>query len=166
MKLKLHLLLLALCAFVFLPSCDNDDDNIPSAITETTRSAFKAKYPNVSNEHWEVKRNYHVAEFYENGREVDVWFSTDGVWQMTETDLGKNASLLPAAVQSALTSSTYGTWTIDDIDFYERLNDSFYLVEVETKGQRDHDLFFAPDGSLLKAVEDIDNDDVLPSTVL
>ncbi len=166
MKLKLHLLMLALCAFVFLPSCDNDDDNNLSAIPESTRGAFEKKFPNVTNAHWEVERNYHVAEFYENGREVEAWFTTDGAWVMTETDFGRNVSLLPDAVQTALAGSQYATWAIDDIDFFERVNDTFYRIDVETKGQRDHNLFFAPDGNLIKAVPDAENDDILPSTVL
>ena len=166
MKLKLHLLLLALCGMAFLPSCENDDDIAPSAVPEATRSAFEARFPNVNNAHWGAKRNYHVAEFYNNGREVEAWFTTDSEWRMTETDLGINLSLLPAAVQEAFAASQYASWAIDDIDQYERTDGTFYLIDVETRGQRDHDLFFAPDGTLIKAVEDGKTGDILPTTVL
>ncbi len=164
MKLKLHLLLLALCSMVILQSCDDDDDII--SITEATQNAFKAKFPTVNNERWENKRGYYVAEWRENGLEKDAWFSTSSEWLMTETDYGRNLSLLPSAVKTALEGSTYQTWSIDDIDFYERPDKDFYRIEVEKKGEREMNLFYATDGTLIKAVEDKENDDILPNTAI
>ncbi len=161
MKLKLHLLLLALCGMFVLQSCEKEDD-IPAGEQQVARNAFEAKYPTVKNAHWEMKRNYCVAEFYENGREMEAWFTTDGTWSMTETDLGMNTTLLPEPVQAALATSAYASWRVDDIDLYERPDKDFYLIEVETKGQPDHDLFFAPDGTLIKAEKD--RGDIYPNT--
>jgi hypothetical protein len=84
---------------------------------------------------------------------------------MTESDLGVNLSVLPQAVQDAFKSSQYANWHVDDIDKYERPNDVFYLIEIETKGESDRDLFFAPDGSLLKDDVDKENNEVTPSIV-
>jgi hypothetical protein len=54
---------------------------------------------------------------------------------------------------------------VDGLDKYERPNDVFYLIEVETKGEHDRDLFFASDGSLLKDEVDKENNEVTPSIV-
>ena len=48
------------------------------------------------------------------------------------------------------------------IDLYERPKDAFYLIEVETQGQPDRDLYFAPDGTLLKDEADRENHEVTP----
>ncbi len=82
---------------------------------------------------------------------------------MTETDLGRSVASLPEAVLHALAESRYSTWKVDDLDRYERLNDTFYLVEVEMAGQRDRDLFFAPDGTLLLDEEDGYGTEVTPN---
>ena len=36
---------------------------------------------------WETKGAYYVADFHEDNFEKEAWFTKDGVWQMTETDL-------------------------------------------------------------------------------
>jgi len=53
---------------------------------------------------------------------------------------------------------------VDDIDKYERTDRTFYLIEIETKGQQDRDLFFGEDGTLLKDEVDRENNDVTPDT--
>lgn len=166
MKLKLYLLFIALCGVVTLQSCSDDDD--PATVSEAIQKAFKAKYPSANNEKWEIKSGYYVAEFWENGKEVDAWFTSNAEWSMTETDLGTNLTLLPNAVQTAFNNSDYNNsttiWRVEDIDFYERPDKTFYLIEIESVGQKDRKLFYNPDGTLLKDVEDTENDDILPNT--
>ena len=162
MKLKLYLLFLALCGVVTLQSCSDDDD--PTNVSEAIQNAFKAKYPSATNETWEIKSGYYVAEFWENGKEPDVWFTSDAEWRMTETDLGRDKNLLPDEVRTAFESSEYKTWRTEDIDKYERPDKTFYLIEVETAGKTDHKLFYAPDGTLIKSVDDAETDDILPNT--
>ena len=98
MKLKIYTLLIAFCAAWSLHSCDNDDDEsiaVPTALQE----AFSTKYPNVKNVKWETKAGYYVADFYD-GYEASAWFTTDGNWHMTETDIPYTA--LPDPVKRAL----------------------------------------------------------------
>lgn len=96
MKLKMYFLLLALGA-LGLQSCNDDDDHLSSVPTEL-KNAFTEKYPSVNNEKWETKGNYYIAEFRQQNYETSAWFTPNGVWQMTETDLPYQA--LPAAVKS------------------------------------------------------------------
>jgi hypothetical protein len=97
--------------------------------------------------------------------DTHVWYTSNGDWQMTEYDLGVNLSALPQAVQDAFQSGQYSTWRVDDIDKYERPQDVFYLIEVETKGENDRDLFYASDGTLLKDEADRENNEVKPDIV-
>ena len=83
---------------------------------------------------------------------------------MTELDFGTNLGLLPDAVERAFLNGQYANWRVDDIDKFERTDRTFYLIEIETKGQQDRDLFFAEDGSILKDEVDKDNNEVTPTT--
>ena len=89
MKLKIYTLLLALSVTWSLQSCDNDDDG-SIAVPAELQSAFSSKFPNAANVKWETKSGYYVADFYD-GYEASAWFTQDGKWQMTETDIPYNA---------------------------------------------------------------------------
>ena len=83
---------------------------------------------------------------------------------MTETDLGIDVNKLPVVVKDAFLSSDYANWIVDDIDKYEREDMTFYLIEIEKKGQKDRNLYYNDQGGLLRDAEDMPNDDVLPTT--
>lgn len=165
MKAKYYGLFLALFGAMVLTSCDKDDDLRVNDVPNVVLDSFEAKFPNASRAEWEKKGGYIVADFWQDGMETDVWYNPNGEWLMTEYDLGINLSALPQAVQDAFQSSQYAAWQVDDIDKYERPGDVFYLIEVEIKDQQDRDLFFAPDGTLLKDEVDKENNEVTPSVV-
>ena len=165
MKTKLFGLFGALMGLVVLTSCDNDDDDIRvSDVPNAVMNTFEAKFPNVSRAEWENKQGYYVADFWQEGMETHVWIDQKAEWKMTELDFGVNLQLLPEAVRSAFQTGQYVSWRVDDIDKYERTDRTFYLIEVETKGQQDRDLFFGEDGTLLKDEVDRENNDVTPMT--
>ena len=163
MKTDIWKFLFLFCSVVVLSACDNDDDLPSSKVPETVKSAFDAKFPAVARVEWEKKSVYYVAEFYENGVEMQAWFDTDAVWSMTETDLRTDLNVLPGLVQNAFQTGTYADWRVDDIDKYERPSGIFYLIEIEKTGQSDRDLFYGEDGTLLKDVVDTDKGEVLPN---
>lgn len=156
-----YYLCVAFVSLVLMSSCENDDDIRWSDVPQAVVKSFETMYPNANGVEWEKNRGYYVAEFWSNAV-IDAWFDTKGEWRMTETDLGKSLAALPDAVQKAFADSQYATWRVDDLDKYERPSDTFYLIEVETNGQRDRDLYFAPDGTLLKDDMDRDNHEVTP----
>ena len=151
---------MALWGVVGFTGCDDNDDvtNLPEVI----ENAFNDKFPNAIWVEWERKAGYYVAEFRQDGMDVEAWYDNQGSWRMTESDFGRNLTLLPQAVQTTFQSSGYSQWTVDDIDKYECPDKTFYLIEVKKAGQRDRKLFYSQDG-LLKDVEDKENDDVLPT---
>ena len=83
---------------------------------------------------------------------------------MTESDILFQES--PEAIQTAFGESEYKDWRVDDLDMLERVEmETVYVIEVE-KSKQEFDLFYAEDGTLIKAVEDVDNNDYYqPNTV-
>lgn len=158
-----YYLCVAFVGLVCFTGCDDDDDDvrlkdIPVEVADT----FESMFPGVSGTEWERNHGYYVAEFWYSNAITEAWFDSKGVWYMTETDLGHSLNALPEAVQQAFNGSQYATWRVDDIDKYVRPVDTFYLIEVETNGQRDRDLYYAPDGTLLLDEVDRDGNEVMP----
>ncbi len=153
MNLGKYFLLMAVAVTGF-QSCD-DDDNM-AYVPEALKEAFSQKYPSVHNERWVTRGNYYVAGFSQQMQESSAWFTPDGEWQMTETDISYAA--LPAPVKSAFEGSEYARWEVDDIDRLERLNlETVYVVEVES-GEREMDLYYSAGGVLIKSEIDTDDD--------
>ena len=154
MKLNIYTLLLALCVTWSLQSCDNDDDNSIAVPTEL-QNAFSSKYPNAANVKWETKSGYYVADFYD-GYEASAWFTQDGKWQMTETDIPYSA--LPQAVKTSFEKSEYASWKQDDVDKLERTGvETIFVIEIENQNQ-EIDLYYSADGTLIKSIVDTDDD--------
>lgn len=163
MKKYFYYLCMGLIGMMFMNSCDDDDDdvrwsNVPQAVIGT----FEAKFPEANGVEWEMEKGYYVADFWYQQSEHVAWFAQDGAWRMTETDLGRVVSNLPEVVQTAFSNGQYAAWRVDDIDKYERPGDTFYLIEVGTNGQQERDLYYAPDGRLLKDEVDREGNDVTP----
>ena len=166
MKTRVYFLgcIVALFGMVTLTSCEKEDDIHVSDVPTAVLNTLEAKFPNVSRAEWENKLGYYVADFWQEGMDTHVWIDSKAEWKMTELDLGVNLQLLPEAVRTAFLNGQYANWKVDDIDKYERPDRTFYLIEIETKGEKDRDLFFAEDGSLLKDEVDKENNDVTPTT--
>ena len=154
MKLKIFTLLLVLGAAWSLYSSDNNDDESITVPVEL-QNAFSSKYPNAANVKWESKSGYYIADFYD-GYEASAWFTQDGKWKMTETDIPYDA--LPQAVKTSFETSEYKSWKIDDVDKLEREGfETVYVIEVENQNQ-EMDLYYSVNGELIKSVVDTEND--------
>lgn len=145
-KILSIVVLVAISTFAF--SCSNDY-YVPNADVKGT---FKSMYPKAAFVDWEQELGYAKADFRLDGKEKDAWFETSGTWLMTETDL--RAKDIPAAINAAIKKTDYAAWKIDDVDFLEYADSSqVYVIDVE-KGESDVELYFSPDGTLLKTVTD------------
>lgn len=155
MKLKFFFTLLLVLSITWsFQSCDNNDDEL-IAVPAELQHTFSAKYPNAVNVEWENKRGYYVADFYD-GYKVSAWFTQDGKWKMTETDIPYTA--LPQAVKTSFEASDYASWKKDDVDKLERDGfETVYVIEVENRNQ-ELDLYYSGEGILLKSVVDADGD--------
>lgn len=154
-RLALYITLIATA--IAIASCsdndhDHDSDNIH--VDPAYIDALDAHYPTASHIEWETEGPWHVAEFHVGQNELEAWFDSDARWVMTRTELNRNLLSVPTAVAEAFASGPYGTWSIDDIDFYEKEETEFYVIEVENPGREDHNLFYQTDGTLIKAIVD------------
>lgn len=169
MKTRLFIMIMAILGMVAIQACSDDDDKKSSDVPASFTEAFSQLYPNVKNVKWELKKNYRVAEFSENNGQVEteVWFDSDAKVAMTANDYGKNLFYIPAVVNSAFEATEYAKapWTVDDIDYYQRKADAFYVIEVEAANKQDVSLFFDKEGKLIKTVEG-QVADITPDSVL
>lgn len=160
-KFNLSLLLLSLSILFIATGCDNDDDRRyqPETVVQVT---FRNMYPDAAQVEWEPKLGYSVAEFYDNKKEKDAWFNTDGEWLLTETDLVY--ADLPDEVVNAIAISEYTSWKKEDVDYLERKDmEPVYTIEVE-QGNQELDLYYSVKGVLLKVVTDGSNDHIAVPT--
>ncbi len=138
---------------MFFQSCDKAE-NEPAY-----KSAFSTMYPDATDVTWTTQGGYNVATFKSGSETVVVWLDDDGDWYMTDTDIPYTA--LPQAVRTAFEASEWATWTIDDVEEVTRLDMQIvYVIEVENEATGEEvELRYLPDGTLIGAVIDNDNDD-------
>lgn len=154
MRTKLSVLALAMCGLLAFTSCDDDDNNyLPD---QTVTKAFDTKYPDAGKVEWETKSGYEVADFHISGNDAEAWFDNKGNWLMTKTEI--NFGLLPEAVRKDLRANEYADWKYTDFDKLERSNAAtIYVIEAE-QGEKEVNLYYAEDGTLIKIVNDTDDD--------
>lgn len=142
---------------VAFTSCDDDDNDDYARVPDAVTAAFSHQYGNPGYVEWDSERGgYYVAEFRKDGRDHEAWYTHAGLWAMTEVDYGRSMADLPQAVQSGYAATAYAldAWTVDDIDEIQRPDyETVYKIEVEKRGQADHDLYFDLGGTLYRDVE-------------
>lgn len=161
--MKKTILLLTVAGALALQSCENNKKGVN--VNAEVKEAFTAKYPGAKDVRWNTRNTYSIAEFKDNGTNASAWFDGAGTWYMTETDIPYAA--LPQTVQTAFKASEYGAWRVDDVDKIEREGaETVYVIEAE-HGASEADLYYTPDGVLVKTLFDTDNDhdyeDFIPS---
>lgn len=164
-----------------LAACENEEAPAGGTndVSRLAQIALETKYPGASNVRWLTKGDYVVAVFSmpatravsDTENDLAAWFDNGGVWYMTETDIPFTS--LPQTVQEAFNAGEYAAapWKVDDVDKLERDGvEMIYVIEVEKKenGQETEvDLYYTPDGVLVKKVIDSGNDydysDYIPS---
>ncbi|MDE6653446.1 MAG: PepSY-like domain-containing protein [Muribaculaceae bacterium] len=146
-------------------SCSDDDEvpaaQVPAAVTKT----FNDMYPNARGVEWDKYSPYYIADFEVNTFDTDAWFTPDGTWAMTETDYGSLLSMLPVEMQTTFNDSKYADWIVDDVQLYQRVADTFSLIEVETDGMPETGVFIDSYGNILNVVQG-DDFDITPTTIV
>ena len=150
-----------------LAACENEEAPIGGAndVSRLAQIALETKYPGASNVRWLTKGDYVVAVFSmpatravsDTENDLAAWFDNGGVWYMTETDIP--FAQLPDAVKTAFQQGEYSTWKVDDVDMIERRDvETVYVIETE-QGNSEVDLYYSPDGILVKTVLDAGGND-------
>lgn len=158
---------LALFALAALVSCSDDDDGI-TQVSQQAQNALSSKYPNATNVVWKSNSGFLVADFKDPATDnvlldCEAWFSPQGKWYMTETDIPYSA--LPAAVQTAFEASEYAEWYVEDVDMVEReATATLYIIEAEARDsdETEVDLYYTEDGTLVKSIVDGSGEGYMP----
>lgn len=158
---------LALFALAALISCSDDDDGI-TPVSQQVQNALSNKYPNATNVVWKSDSGFLVADFKDPTTDnvlydCEAWFSPQGKWYMTETDIPYSA--LPDAVKAAFEASEYAEWYIDDVDKVEReATATLYIIEAEARDsdETEIDLYYTEDGTLVKSIVDGSGEGYMP----
>lgn len=157
---------LGLMMAVSAASCSDDDDELtPSQVPAAVTKTFNEMFPNTKKVEWEQYSPYFVADFDLNTFDTEAWFTPDGTWAMTETDYGSLVTMLPIEMQTTFNASKYADWIVDDVQLYQRVADTFSLIEVETDGIPDVGVFIGQDGTILNVVQG-DDFNITPTTIV
>lgn len=136
----------ALAAMLAFVNCEGAGFSPPDNVKET----FEKMYPEAKWSKWEISNSYYVAEFHHLDTKTEAWFSSDGEWSMTESDL--EFRQLPVVVRNDFDAGEFAAWEIDDIDKLERQGmEDLYIIEVE-RGDQEMDLHYLPNGTRIKTV--------------
>lgn len=170
MKTKLLNRAMLLCLGVvmmgFATACSDDDDDIPtSQVPAPVTKSFSERFPGVNKVEWETYSPYFIADFNLNTFDTEAWFTPDGAWMMTETDYGSLVTMLPMEMQNTFNDSKYADWIVDDVQLYERVADTFSLIEVETQGMPETGVFIDSFGNILNVVQG-DDFNITPTTIV
>lgn len=144
MKKLFPIFVLSLFAFV---ACDDDDDkNLP--LSKNVVEFIESKYNSAVIRHSEYDDNGLIeVEILHESLVKDVYFTTADEWVYTSWDV--RLANLPAVVKEAVTN-TYPDFVLEEADYVERPNLSYYAVEIE-KGNADVIVYVSPEGEILDA---------------
>ena len=120
--------------------------SVPGNVSSDYASFIQSTYPGATIIEQDYDDGFLEIEIWHDNREKKVYFDATGSWVFTETDY--TYWELPDAVKSAITSSQYGNYKVDDIEYVESPSGSWFLVELEGAG-RDVHLRIDANGNIL-----------------
>ncbi|HLG33484.1 MAG TPA: PepSY-like domain-containing protein [Bacteroidia bacterium] len=130
-------------------------------VPEVVLNKFTKKYPNAELKKWKREKDFYLAKFIISNRKYFAFYSSDGTWQRTETNIKwKN---LPVEVMNGVRKSEYNSWKISEIKQVEMSDQMVYLLLVDNGNLLDADrypvfkedfiLYFTSEGNILKKVK-------------
>ena len=144
MKSKFLLVLFVLGGFC-LNSCDNEDDIKASDLPGEISAYMALNYPNAHIIEASLERGYYDVDIMDGAISRELIFNSDIKWISTETDI--SLMDVPEIITTALASSEYSIYRIDDIDFFETTSGNYYYVDLES-GRMEVDVKITLDGEL------------------
>lgn len=130
-------------ALSLLIACD--DDRIYGSLLNSTIAEFIQKeYSGATIRSAEYDDyGYYEVEIKHDSYIKDVYFDYDDNWVYTTWDV--KVTNLPSVVKNAI-SERYPGYRIDDVDFVERVDKSYYKVELE-RGELEQTIYISKDGN-------------------
>lgn len=116
-----------------------------SQVYTAAKTAFKAKFPSVTNPTWEKEDKAYEASFKLNGKSMSALITPAGELLETETEL--SPAELPAAVRATL-ARDYKDYKVREAATIVKANGkTVYEAEV-AKGGKKQDVLFTADGKI------------------
>ena len=144
---------LSIIAVLISASVGLAQDKPPAEVQKT----LKEKFPDAKSVKWEKESDGGwEAEFTMNGNETSVEFDSKGIWKQTETEI--EAGALPEAVKDAI-KTKYADYSVEKAEMVET-DDGDVVYEVDfKKGKEEMELLFAADGSVIKTMQEVEDED-------
>jgi hypothetical protein len=138
--MKMNILLM-LAMGIAIVSCGQRiaADKVPSVVV----NAVKAKFPNATDIDWKKIQTGYEAEFDIGKIDYASQIAPSGVVIMHKQDIPPVE--LPAGI-SALISSRYSDYKVDEVEKIQKGDNVYYQVELDGKNQKDINLVFSGDG--------------------
>lgn len=133
---------IVLIVSLFLFSCANLFAQ--GDVTTTIDKFIQEKYPRAITIDIDNDKTKIEVEIVHDGREKDLLFNSRGQWQSTSFEMLD--SELPRVIEEALKDSSYSSYSIEDIDFYETPKQSYYKIELEKWFSDDVTVYISTDG--------------------
>jgi hypothetical protein len=149
-------LLAALASFILVQNISAqtiNSNNIPSSV----QSAFHRQFPPATLRKWAVRKEGYIAVFKLDGKKRYAYYTPDGKWVATETQV-KRTRHLPEAVRTAWLNSGYADWYVHNIRKLETAEGHSYVMHLNSGStldankvdafNRDHTLVLAAQPAL------------------
>ena len=140
MKRTLFVALLLTCSVVLFASCGQTKD---WHLSEQCMKSLNDRYPNSRILDVDYDDGMIEVEIKHDKKDKEVLFTNSCEWISTSWDVAKRN--VPDVVMQAL-QQKYPNGRIDDIDFFEMPQGSYYRFEIELSGDRDEYVYITPEG--------------------
>ena len=118
------------------------------------QAALQKMYPDATDVQWSKKHDYQIATFVENGMGVNVWFSDDAQWIMTEKDVDSLSSI-PSIVAEKYMNSTLAAGRLRYIRIIDlpKQEPPVIVIDVQSwNSPEEFQVFYSPEGELLQTL--------------
>ncbi len=123
----------------------------PKSIPPEVLTAFKMKYPMITNVKWVQETNAYAANFYVYGQPCNVKYNRKGEWleqtkKLSFGDLRDN-------VKNGFSQSKFGSWYAQEVNTIEEKDKEVqYRILIRNADQQKKYIYFDSKGQLKKEV--------------
>ena len=140
MKRILFMALLLTCSAALFAACGPTKD---WNLSEQCSKFLNERYANARILDVDYDKGMVKVEIRHDKKDKEVLFTNSCEWVSTSWDVAQRN--VPAVVMQAL-QKKYPNARIDDIDFIEMPQGSYYRFEIELRGDRDEYVYITPEG--------------------
>jgi hypothetical protein len=143
--------LLVSAMILLVASVFGQDAKVPDQV----KSKFKVLYPNAEEVKWDVEDSDFEVNFEVEDVEISVVFNAAAEVLEVETALEKGD--IPNLVKESV-SKNFSDWKIEEVAKIVSRGNTTFEIELE-KGEQKMDAIFKQDGTLLKKIEKVEDDE-------